>query len=154
MRKRTTALMCMVGALVCAVPVIAAAGTATSIKARVAAYRALGEAFKGVNDTVRRGDPSSVAMRRYVSPIRKAAKEQYRWFPKGSGAGKGVKTAAKANIWSDSRGFRAAQIAFAAQSAALQRAVAGGNARTIRSEARKLGGTCKSCHDTYRMPSD
>lgn len=126
------------------------AAPADQVRTRVAAYKALGAAFKAVNDAARSGQVQTPRVRQAAARIGQAARQQYSLFPAGSGPRAGIKTDAKPAIWSRGREFRAAQDAFARQAAALQRAVTGGDAGAIRIEARKLGGTCKSCHDTFR----
>lgn len=129
------------------VPLMAA--PADTIRTRIAGYKDLGGAFKAVTDSLR-GDADLATIRQATGRISAASRAQYNWFPRGTGPQPGVKTGAKPEIWSQARPFRAAQDAFANQAAALQRAAAGGNADAIRAEARKLGGTCKGCHDTFR----
>lgn len=129
------------------------AAPADQIRARINGYRELGAAFKNVNDGLR-GDVQTVLIQQSAREIRNASRAQYEWFPAGTGPQAGVKTAAKAEIWSRSTQFKAAQDAFAQQADAFQRAAASGNAATIRAEARKLGATCKGCHDTFRVPND
>lgn len=125
------------------------AAPADTVRARIAGYKELGGAYKAVNDSLR-GDANVAAIRQATQRISVAARAQYNWFPRGTGPGPGVKTGAKPEIWSQAPRFRAAQDAFANQAAALQRAAAGGNVDAIRAEARKLGGTCKGCHDSFR----
>lgn len=130
------------------------AGPTDSLRTRVTGYRALGAAFKATNDALR-SDPVALAnIRQSVTTIRKVSRAQYGWYPAGSGPHPGVKTAAKVEIWSNATAFRADQDAFARQADALFRAVNGGDVATIRAEARKLGGTCKACHDTFRQSED
>lgn len=135
-----------------AVPLLA--NPAGDVRSRIAGYRDLGAAFKAVNDGLRGGNAQPAQIQQQARRIVAASQAQYRWFPAGSGAQAGVKTAAKPEIWAQAPRFRAAQDAFAAQAAQFQRAAAGGNVDAIRSEARKLGGTCKGCHDTFRTPED
>lgn len=125
------------------------AAPADSIRTRIAGYKDLGAAFKAVNDGLR-GDTNIAAIRAVTPRIIAHARAQYNWFPRGTGPGPGLKTGAKPEIWTQARQFRAAQDAFSTQAAALQRAAAGGNADAIRAEARKLGGTCKGCHQSFR----
>lgn len=132
-------------------PVLAA--PADQIRTRIAGYRDLGAAYKSVNDAMR-GDPQVATIRQAAQRIGNSARAQYAWFPAGSGPRPGVKTAAKPAIWAKSQEFRSAQDAFARQAAAFQRAARTGNIAAIRAESRKLGGTCKACHDTFRVPSD
>lgn len=130
-------------------PVLAAASD--SVRTRIAGFRELGAAFKSANDGLR-GEPQTVLLQQAARQIRNASKQQYGWFPAGSGPKAGVKTAAKPAIWSSPTKFKVAQDAFAKQAEIFQKAVTSGNAATMRTEARKLGGTCNACHDTYRVP--
>lgn len=129
------------------------AAPADQVRARITGFRELGAAFKNVNDGLR-GDVQTVLIQQSAREIRNASRAQYGWFPAGTGPQPGVKTAAKPEIWTRSAQFKAAQDAFAQQADAFQRTAAGGNAAAIRAEARKLGATCKGCHDTFRVPSD
>jgi cytochrome c556 len=126
------------------------AAPADQVRIRVASYKALGAAFKAVNDAVRAGDARSPQFQNAVTRIQASARQQYTLFPRGSGPQPGVKTSARAEIWSQAPRFRAAQDAFARQANAFSRAAGTGNVDLIRTEARKLGATCKGCHDSYR----
>jgi cytochrome c556 len=152
MKRRLGYGLLAVAAVFAVTPLMAA--PADQVRARVGTYRALGAAFKAINDAVRSGQLQTPQVRQAAARIGHVARQQYALFPAGSGLRRGVKTAAKPEIWSRGRDFRAAQDAFARQAAVLQRAVAGGDAGAIRLEARKLGGTCKSCHDRFRVESD
>lgn len=129
------------------------AAPADQIRARITGYRELGAAFKNVNDGLR-GEVQTVLIQQSAREIRNASRAQYAWFPAGTGPQAGVKTAAKPEIWSRSTQFKAAQDAFAQQADVFQRTAAAGNAAAIRAEVRKLGATCKGCHDTFRVPND
>ena len=96
----------------------------------------------------------TVILGQYARQIRNHARNQYSWFPAGSDASAGVKTKVKAEIWTRPAQFRAAQDGFARSAEAFQRTVQGGDARAIRTAARSLGGTCKACHDAFRVPTD
>jgi len=78
------------------------------------------------------------------------AKQAPSWFPKGSGPEAGVKTAAKAEIWTDAAGFAAAASKLADETAKLQQVAAGGDIEAMRAQARAVGGACNTCHDKYR----
>lgn len=135
-----------------AAPLLAA--PADDVRSRVAGLRELGASFKAVNDGLRGSEPQTILIQQAARQIRNAATAQYRWYPAGSGPQPGVKTAAKPEIWTQAPRFKAAQDAFAAQAAAFQQAANSGNINAIRAEARKLGGTCKGCHDSFRVPQD
>lgn len=121
------------------------------VRARITGFRELGAAFKAVNDGLRGNEMQSVLIQQSARQIRTAARDQYRWFPQGSGPQPGVKTGAKPEIWSQAPRFRAAQDAFARQADVFFHAANSGTPAAIRAEARKLGGTCKSCHDSFRL---
>lgn len=149
-RTVAVAVAATVAAATLATPLLAA--PADTIRARVAGYRALGAAFKSANDALRSGQTAPIA--NAARQIQTAAQQQYHWFPRGSAAAPGVRSHAKAEIWSQGPRFKAAQDAFAAQAAVFQRAAGSGNVALIRGEARKLGATCKGCHDSFRVESD
>jgi len=135
-----------------AAPLLAA--PADAIRARIASYRELGAAFKAVNDGLRGSEIQSVLIGQYARQIRNASRAQYQLFPAGTGPQAGVKTHAKPEIWTRPAEFRAAQDAFVKAADSFQAAVNKGNPAAIRTEARKLGGACKGCHDTFRTPVD
>ena len=150
-RPHRTALVAALAMAAVSAPLLAS--PADTIRSRITSYRELGAAFKAVNDGLR-GEIQTVLIGQYARQIRNAARAQYAFFPAGTGPQPGVKTSAKAEIWSKPGEFRAAQDAFARQADAFQLAVNGGNPVAIRAEARKLGGTCKACHDSFRAPVD
>lgn len=135
--------------VIAAAPLLAS--PADAVRARVAGFKDLGRQFKSATDGIR---ASNVQQIQQAAPrIVAASRAMNGWFPRGSGPSAGVKTDAKPEIWTRAPQFRAAQGAFAAQAAAFQRAAASGNMEAITAEARKLGGTCKSCHDSFRNRS-
>lgn len=155
MRTKAVAAI-LVGAL--ALPALAApaapAAPADAIRARINGYRELGAAFKAVNDGLRGSEVQTILIQQSARQIRNAAREQYAWFAPGSASAPGVKTYARPEIWRNAAEFKGLQDAFARQAEALQRAAATGNATTLRLEARKLGSTCKACHDKFRIEKD
>jgi cytochrome c556 len=117
----------------------------------VSGLRELGAAFKSMNDGLRSPEPQTMLIQLSARQIRNAANQMPGWFPRGSGPEAG-KTAARPEIWTQPEKFRAAQDAFIAQASRMQAAANAGNIAAIRVEAAKLGGTCKGCHDTFRVP--
>jgi cytochrome c556 len=138
--------------LLLATPLLAA--PADVVRTRVAGLRELGAAFKAVNDGLRGSDPQVMLIQMSARQIVNASRAQYGWFPAGSGPQPGVRTAAKPEVWSQAPRFKAAQDAFAAEALAFQRTAASGDVAALRAGARKLGGTCKGCHDTFKVPQD
>jgi cytochrome c556 len=135
-----------------AAPLLAA--PADQVRTRVEGLRELGAAFKAVNDGLRGPAPQTIMIQMSARQIANAARAQYNWFPAGSGPQPGVKTAAKPEIWTQAARFRQLQDGFATQVASFQRAAMSGNADAMRTGARSLGGSCKACHDEFRVPKD
>lgn len=133
-------------------PVLAATA-AEVVKSRVERYKGLGASFKRVNDEFKKGSPDAKIIQVSAREIAGHAREQYKWFPRGSGPQAGVTTKAKAEIWTNAAGFKKAQDAFAGQAAAFQKAAASGNIAQMRSLSKSLGGTCSACHRQFREES-
>ena len=72
------------------------------------------------------------------------------WTAFPAGSDKGHPNRAKANIWSDAAGFKAAEDKFVAEIAKLDAAVRSGQADSLKTAFGPVGGTCKGCHDNYR----
>ncbi|MBC2650481.1 c-type cytochrome [Novosphingobium aerophilum] len=135
-----------------ATPLVGAAPDA--IRARIETYRELGASFKAVNDGLRTDEVQTVLIGQAARHIRNVAQAQYGLFPSGSGPAPGLKTKARAEIWRQPARFKAAQDAFAGAATGFQQAVASGDADAMRQAARKLGETCKGCHDSFRTRAD
>ena len=151
-RNHRTVLVGGLAILAAATPLLAA--PADVVRARIAGYRELGTAFKNVNDALRGPNPPLAALQASSRTITTTARALGNWFPAGTGPQPGIKTRAKAEIWTRASQFSVAQAAFTAQAGAFDRAVKSGNMDAIRAEARKLGGTCKGCHDQFRAPEE
>lgn len=132
----------------CVTPLLAA--DADIVKSRIAGYREIGAAFKAINDQLRSGSPQPYLLQVSAREIANGTREQYRWFPAGSGPKPGVKTRAKAAIWAQPTKFKALQDGFAAKAAALAVATKGKDPARIKAAVKELGGACKACHDVYR----
>lgn len=130
-------------------PVLAQAA-ANQIAVRHKAYEGMGDAFKKITDELRNSSPNKAVMQTAVKTIDDMARRQYSLFPAGSGPESGVKTLAKAEIWSQPAKFKAAQDKFAAEAASFSKLVAAGDAAKIGNGAKSLGATCKGCHTDFR----
>jgi cytochrome c556 len=141
--------------------IVAIAGTAyaqlnpkDAVGARVNAYRETGAAFKTINDQLKSGTPVKIMMRTSARTISNTARDQYNWFPAGSGAETGLKTKAKPAIWSDAAGFKAAQDRFAQEADLMSKVVETGDAAAMQKQAKALGQACAACHQKYRQQED
>jgi cytochrome c556 len=70
-------------------------------------------------------------------------------FPAGSGASAGT-TDALDVIWQDPDDFAARLKAFQVEANQLRKIATHGDAAAFNEQFRKVGGTCKNCHDKYK----
>jgi cytochrome c556 len=121
-----------------------------AVAARQAHFKELNRALGGLGGELRKDAPDKAAITASAAAAAALAKDLPTWFPKGSGPEAGVKTAAKAEVWSDAAGFAAAATRLQAESAKLQEAASSGDVDAIKAQFRAASGACKACHDKYR----
>ena len=131
-----------------------AANAAESIRARQSHYKDIGRAMKGINDELKKDAPDVAAIQAHAATIDRFAPQIQGWFPDGTGASAGVKTAAREEIWSKPDVFRSAAERLAAEAARFHVTTQSGDLAAIRAGVRDLGGACKNCHDSFRAEDD
>ncbi|MDB5423125.1 MAG: cytochrome [Phenylobacterium sp.] len=115
-------------------------------------FKAQGTAFKAILDEFKKDPPDPAVLAANANKLKASSMALPSWFPKGSGPESGVKTDAKAEVWSDAAGFAAAANRFQVEASKFQLLAAAGDVPGMKGEARALGGSCKGCHDSYRVP--
>lgn len=120
------------------------------VDTRVAHYKEIGKAAKGIKDELGESQPNLTSVQANAKVIEALASQIPTWFPNGSGPQVGVKTEALPVIWQQAPVFkqRAAGLANAAR--VISAAAASGNVEATRAAAGNLGNACKACHDTFR----
>lgn len=121
-----------------------------AVLVRQAHYKDLGKAFGGLNAELRKDAPDKAAAATAATAVNTLAQDLPSWFPKGSGPEAGVKTGAKAEIWTDAAGFAAAVARLQGETAKLQEVATAGDLDAIKAQVRTTGAACKNCHDQYR----
>jgi cytochrome c556 len=121
-----------------------------AVGARVGGYRETGAAFKTLNDQLKSDTPLKVMLRTSARRITQTSHDQYDWYPRGSGPESGEKTKAKAAVWTDAAGFKAAQDGFQQQAGRMSQAVDAGDLGQMKAAAHALGEACAACHDKVR----
>ena len=119
-------------------------------KARSDYMHSLGKPAKGMREELQKASPDIAALKAYAADIARIAPNLPAQFPAGSGPESGVKTEAKANIWSDPTGFKKDADGLASAATALNAAAQGGNIDAIKAAYGNLGQACKTCHTTYK----
>lgn len=115
-------------------------------------FKAMGAAFKGLNDQLRRPAADSAVIRQQAARL-SAASDRFaaqNWFPKGSGPESGRKTEASPAIWTKSRDFAGMRSALKAQTRQLSAAAATEDTNRIRLAVKAVGQSCAACHKHFR----
>jgi cytochrome c556 len=89
-------------------------------------------------------------MQEHADGLANAAKELDVIFPEGSGAG----SEALPSVWEQADKFAAAVEANQSATAELQAAVGSGNRGAIAGAFKKVGDSCKGCHESFRAESN
>ncbi len=129
----------------------ASAEVKAQIEARQAQYKKLGAAFKTINDNLQSGSPDVAAIQTAAASIPVETATMADWFPEGTGPESGVKTGALPAIWENRADFDQKIAAFQTAAANLNTVAQGGDVAAIGAAFGATGGTCKACHDNYRL---
>jgi cytochrome c556 len=121
----------------------------SAIKYRKGVFSAIGGHFGGVIAGLK--SPELAAdMLPHAEALAASAKLPWKAF--GPGTDKGTeKTTAGPKIWSDAAGFKAAAGKLETATADLLAAVKSKDAAKIGAAVQATGGTCKQCHENYRV---
>ncbi|THD57604.1 cytochrome c [Phenylobacterium sp.] len=120
--------------------------------ARQAHFEDQAAGFKAIGDELKKETPDKAAIQAGADKINATAQDLPSWFPRGSGPEAGVKTAAKAEVWTDAAGFADAAQRLQDETAKLQQVAMAGDLDAIRAGVRATGAACAGCHAKYREP--
>jgi cytochrome c556 len=121
-----------------------------ALVARQAHFREQNAAFRSVNEDLRKDTPDKATLAADAARLKTVAADLPTWFPKGSGPETGLKTAAKAEIWTDAEGFAAAATRFQTETVKLEQLAAAGDVEAAKAQLKATAAACKACHDKYR----
>jgi cytochrome c556 len=128
------------------------AGAAEVINARQQGFKKLGAAFKLIHNELASPSPDAAKIASAAQELKASTDAIGSWFPPGSGPQPGLKTHAKAEIWTDASGFAATRAAFVRQVEKAARQLADPRERAAwKDSSAALGQACKDCHDSYRV---
>ena len=142
----------LVGCTLTSTAALAAVDAAKIYEARHTKFHAIANAFKAIMETSKSEKPDTALVASQAKIIEGLAHKIPTWFPAGTGAESGVKTRAKAEIWTDSAGFAAAAKNLETQSIALQSVATKGDIAALQAQVKATGGACGACHTKYRGP--
>lgn len=121
------------------------------IEARQEGFKAVGGEFKTINDQLRSGSPDLAAIQAAAAKLPEVIDGAGEWFPEGTGPESGVETEALPIIWEEPEDFEAKTSDFVLAVQALDAAAQTGELPAIQAAVQSTGGTCKACHDKYRL---
>ncbi|MGE0179218.1 MAG: cytochrome c [Sphingomonas sp.] len=122
------------------------------IQNRQAGYKQIGAAFRGLFEQTRASEPNPATIRQHSATIARLAPNVSGWFPAGTGPETGLRTRAKAEIWTSPQDFRTGSVNLVVAARRMEQAAAGSDMAAIREAFRALQGTCAACHDRFRGP--
>ena len=125
-----------------------------TIRARQANYKDMARASKTIGDQLKARNPSVEEIQASARVLADHAPRILTWFPEGSGPESGVRTRAKAEIWTDQEGFGEAAARFIATAEEFSTIAGTGDIEAIRTAQADLGPSCRNCHDRFRAPED
>lgn len=132
-------------------PVAAAGEAPPIIKERHENFEGIGKAFKAVRGQLESDSPDFALIAASASDINTRAQAIPNHFPAGTSTADGFKTEALPVIWEKPEEFKAAAQKLIDESAKLASLAPGGDKAAVAAQAMAVGGTCKGCHDTFRL---
>jgi cytochrome c556 len=133
-------------------PVTAAMTPQQAYETRHERYEEMGDSLKAINRELKGTAPDVPRIQREAATLATLAGQIPQWFPAGSGPDVNLKSRAKAEIWTDSEGFRRSHEAYLNQAEGFNRIAQSGNVEAMRAAAGELGKSCGDCHKGYRGP--
>lgn len=124
------------------------------IEQRQENFEAIGDAFKAIRSQLEGGSPDVAVIQASATEINERAQKVPNYFPEGSSVEAGYDTEALAAIWEKPEEFSKAANNFIEASNGLKTAAESGDAAAVGSAAKILGGSCKACHDKFRVDDD
>jgi cytochrome c556 len=132
------------------IPSVSGPQAAAIMHERHEGMESMGNDLKTLHRALDSDDPNMAAIRSAAADIAKKSKAASGWFPAGTGPEAG-KTGAKPDIWQNPQDFAAKLAAFQKVAQQFYATALAGDANGLKANADDLAGTCKACHDKYRM---
>lgn len=150
MRKLFT--VTLPAAMVLGAVTLAVASPMEAVGARQTYFKKLGYEMKKMGELAKAYDPAAAKTEaEALAPL--LASDFKDFFPEGSSVAEiSDDNRAKPAIWANFDDFLAKEKAFKDAGAALVAAAGGEDAGAFAAAFGKFGGTCKACHDEYRLP--
>lgn len=132
----------------------AASDQPTIIDERQANFEAIGDNFKLIRAELETDGPDFAAIGNAAGDINAKAKLISGHFPEGTSIDAGYDTEALPSIWEKPEEFDAAIQKLVTESAAFAAVASSGDKAAVAEQVKALGGSCKNCHDQFRVDDD
>lgn len=121
---------------------------------RQANFESIGDEFKAIRGQLEGGSPDMAAIEKNAQTISANAALITDHFPAGTGMDSGADTEALESIWEKPAEFETAALDLVKASGGLATITSTGDAAAVGEQVKVMGGTCKSCHDKFRLDKD
>ncbi|MEM6858656.1 MAG: cytochrome c [Pseudomonadota bacterium] len=125
-----------------------------AIEERQANFKAMGKAFKAIRTQLEGDVPDTAAIATAATDLNATALKVEGYFPEGTSVDDGYDTEALATIWEKPEEFVEAHQRLVDASAKMITLAEGGDVAAIGDQVGAIGGSCKNCHDTFRLDTD
>ncbi|MEO0461594.1 MAG: cytochrome c [Pseudomonadota bacterium] len=127
------------------------AGEPEVIDARQANFKKLGDSFKAIRTQLEGDSPDMAVIESAALDLNIAALATKDQFPEGTSVADGWDTEALATIWEKPEEFAKAHQMIADRSAEMVKLAQAGDPAAVAAYVKDLGGSCKNCHDNFRL---
>ncbi len=146
-----TGMVCATAALVLGVSVGAygAAKPKDVVKFRKAVMKSNNAIYKNIRAITRGKVDFAAQLASQAAALHANGRNMALLFPSGTGPDK-IKSRAKAAIWQDMAGLKAAAAKYDTETGKLASLTKGGNAKAVKAQLKAVGKACKACHKKFR----
>ncbi|MEL6486173.1 MAG: cytochrome c [Pseudomonadota bacterium] len=130
------------------------AASSPVVEERQANFKSIGKAFKAIRTQLEGDSPDMAAIATAATDLNAAALKIEGYFPEGTSVDNGYDTEALATIWEKPDEFAEAHQRLVDASAQMITLAEGGDVAAIGDQVGAIGGSCKNCHDTFRLDTD
>lgn len=131
-----------------------AGAEASVIETRQANFEEIGDAFKAIRGQLESDAPDFAVIAASANTINANAQKIPDYFPAGTGIDSGADTEALETIWERPEEFADASAKLVETSAALATAAGTADPAVVGEAVKTMGGSCKGCHDNFRLDKD
>ena len=124
------------------------------IDARQANFKAIGKSCKAIRTQLEGASPDTAAIAAAATDLNGYALLMDEHFPEGTSVEDGYDTEALAVIWEKTDEFTEAKARLVQASADMITIAEAGDVAAIGDQVGAIGGSCKNCHDNFRLDTD